>query len=81
MDVGESAVRPSDLAQQQGAAVPQLRNEVPELVARVGHRQGRGALGYPVAGQDGRRVRRGKAGVRQPEFLAQRPVKDDQCRV
>ena len=46
-------VRGVHLAQQERAAVPQLRNETPELVAGVGHGHGVGALGEAIAGKDG----------------------------
>jgi len=48
-----NAVRAGKLAQQQGAAVPQLRNEVPELVAGIGHGHGGGTLGEVIAGKNG----------------------------
>ena len=63
-----------DLAQQDRAAVAELRHEVAELVAGIGQRDRLGALGQPVAGEDldalGRRQR-----VRvEAELRGERPV-------
>ena len=54
VDVMVNAVRSGNLAQQEGAAIPQLRNEVSELMAGIGHGQGLGTLGDTIAGKDGR---------------------------
>ena len=45
------AVASDELAQQMGAAIAELRHEVPELVPRIGHRQRLRSGGDPVAGQ------------------------------
>ena len=47
------AGRVLDLSQQEGTAVSQLRNEVSELMAGIGHGHGIGTLGDTIAGQYG----------------------------
>ena len=47
------AVRGGNLAEQERAAIPQLRNEVSKLVAGIRHGQWLGTLGSVIAGQDG----------------------------
>ena len=41
-----------DFAEQDGAAVAELRHEMPELVAGIGHRDRVGPVGNALAGQD-----------------------------
>src|SRR5580692_11503141 len=48
----ENGVGPHHLPQQVGAAVAELRHEVPELVPGIGDCQRLGPLGHAVAGQD-----------------------------
>ena len=52
LDVAADAVRVDDFAEQDGAAVAELRHEMPELVAGIGHRDRVGALGDALAGED-----------------------------
>jgi len=51
------SIRCGNLAQQEGTAIPQLWNEMSELMAGVGHGQGGCALGDAVTGEDGRALR------------------------
>jgi hypothetical protein len=60
LDVPADAVAIDNLAQQNRPAISELRNERPVLVASVGHREGGGALRYPVACEDRNALRRGK---------------------
>ena len=52
LDVAADAVGVDHLAEQDGAAVAELRHEMAELVAGIGHRDRLGAVGHPVAGED-----------------------------
>ena len=51
LDIPADAVLVDDLAEQDGAAVAELGNEVPELVAGIGHRDRIGAGGQGFAGR------------------------------
>ena len=48
-----------NLAEKNGPAITELRHEGTELVAGIGHGEGFGALGYPVAREDFYTLRRG----------------------
>ena len=52
LDVTADAVGVDHLAEQDGAAVAELRHEMTELVAGIGHRNRVGAVGDPLAGED-----------------------------
>ena len=52
LDVAADAVGVDDLAEQDGAAVAELRHEMAELVAGIGHRDRVGAVGDALAGED-----------------------------
>ena len=52
LDVAAHAVGVDDFAEQDGAAVTELRHEMTELVAGIGHRNRVRALGNTLAGQD-----------------------------
>ena len=51
LDVDARAVRADDLAQQDGAAVAELRDEMAELVAGIGERDRGRAVGDAIAGE------------------------------
>ena len=68
------------LAEQQRAAVAELRREAAELVARVGLRDRLGAFGHRVAGEErgaGRAVERGDV---EAELLGERRVEEQRLR-
>ena len=44
--------RPNNFAEQVGAAVAELRHEMPELVPGIGLRKWFGPLGHPITGED-----------------------------
>ena len=52
LDVAADAVGVDHFAEQDGAAVAELRHEMTELVAGIGHRDRVGAVGQPLAGED-----------------------------
>ena len=52
LDVAADAVGVDDFAEQDGAAVAELRHEMAELVAGIGHRDRVGAVGHAFAGED-----------------------------
>ena len=62
LDVAAHAVAVDDLAEQDRAAVAELRHEMAELVAGIGHRDRLGALGNALAGQDLDALRARRAG-------------------
>lgn len=74
-------VRCHDLAQQKGAAIAQLRDEVSELMTGIGHGKWLGTLGDTITGEDGGALRRAQRRVRQPECIAQRMIENNQCRI
>ena len=80
LDVAADAVGVDDFTEQDGAAVPELRHEMAELVAGIGHRDRVGALGNPLAGQDlGPLGAVEQVGI-EAEMDRQRPVQLDQAR-
>ena len=80
LDVAADAVGVDDLAEQDGAAVAELRHEMAELVAGIGHRDRIGAVGNPLAGQDlGALGALEQVGI-EAEMDRQRPVQLDQAR-
>src|SRR6187455_2455798 len=50
--VAADAVAVDDLAEQDGAAIAELRYEMPELVAGIGHRNRVGAVRQALSGED-----------------------------
>ena len=52
LDVASDAVSVDDLAEQDGPAVAKLGDELPELVAGIGHRDRIGAVGEALSGED-----------------------------
>ena len=78
LDVAADAVPVDDLAEQDGAAIPELRNKVPELVAGIGHRDRIGPVGQPFAGEDFRAFRAVQHVGVEPKMHRQRPVELDQ---
>ena len=80
LNVAAHAFGVDHLAEQDGAAVPELRDEMAELVAGIGHRDRIGAVGDPLAGED-----LGSLGALEQvrieaEMDRQRPVQLDQAR-
>ena len=51
MDIASDAVAVDDLAKEEGSPIPELRNEMPELVPGVSHSNWFGAVGNTVAGE------------------------------
>ena len=72
--------RVDDLAEQDGAAVAELRHEMAELVAGIGHRDRLGAVGEAVAGEHLDALRAGEPVGIEAELARQRPVQLDQPR-
>src|SRR6185437_3750139 len=52
LDIAAHTVGVDDLAEQDGAAVTELRHEMTELMAGIGHRDRIGAFREPFAGKD-----------------------------
>ncbi len=71
--------RVHDFTDEDGAAVAQLRDEVPELVSGVGHGDGVAAVGDAVAGEDGDAFRRGQRLRIDAKFKCQGFVDADQA--
>ena len=80
LDVAADAVAVDDLAEQDGAAVAELRHEVAELVAGIGHGDRLGAIGEALSGEDFRPFRALQHVGIEPEMDGQRPVELDQPR-
>ncbi|GCC47720.1 hypothetical protein chiPu_0031879, partial [Chiloscyllium punctatum] len=78
LDVAAEAALVDDFAEQDGAAVAELGNKVPELVAGIGHGDRVGPLGQPLAGEDFGALRCCQQVRIQPELDRQRPVQLDQ---
>ena len=81
VDVTQRTVRGFNLPQQQCTAIAQLRVEVAELVAGIGHGHGLGTVWHDVTRVNGRTVVCGKAGVCQPKFITQCVVENNQFRI
>ncbi len=78
LDVAADAVLVDHLAQQDGAAIAELRHEMAELVAGIGHRDRVGAVGDAFSGKDLGALR-GRQQVRiEAEMEGERPVQLDQ---
>ena len=80
-DVAPLAVPVDHFAQQERAAVAQLRHEAAELVTGVGLRQGRGALGQVVTGKDGGKALVVQAVQAESQLLGQGAVQAEQLRL
>ena len=80
LDVVAHAVTPHHLAQQVGAAVAELRHEMPELVPGIGQRQRLGPLGHAVAGQNLHSLRARQRVRIQPQVARQFHIQLDQAR-
>ena len=80
LDVAPHARAIDHLAQQDGAAIAELRHEVAELVAGIGERDRLGAGGEAVAGQDLDGLRRRQHVGIEAELAGQRLVDLDQAR-
>ena len=78
LDVTADTVGVDHLAEQDGAAVPELRHEMTELVAGIGHRNRVGAVGDPLAGEDLGALRAVEPIRVEAEMEGQRPVQFDQ---
>ena len=70
--------RVDDLAEQDGPAVAELRHEMAELVAGIGHRDRLGAIGDALAGEDFGAFRALQHVGIEAELDGQRPVQLDQ---
>ena len=80
LDVAAHAIGVDDLAEQDRAAIPELRHEMPELVAGIGHCDRVGAVGDALAGQDLGPLRTGEPVRIEPEMDRKRPIQLDQPR-
>jgi len=74
LDVAADTVGVDHLAEQDGAAVTKLGNEVAELVPGIGHRDRVGAVRNPLAGQNLDTLRASKQFRIEAEMERQRPV-------
>jgi hypothetical protein len=80
LDVAADPIRVDHLAQQDGAAVAELRNEMPELVAGIGHRDRVRPVGDAFAGEDLGSFRAVQPVRVEAEVDRERPVQLDQPR-
>ena len=80
LDVAADAVGVDHLAEQDGAAVAELRHEMTELVAGIGHRDRVGAVGDPLAGENFGALRALQPIRIEAEMDRERPVQFDQPR-
>ena len=80
LDVAADAVGVDHLAEQDGAAVAELRHEMTELVAGIGHRDRVRAVGNALAGEDFGSLRAIQPIRIEAEMDGQRPVQFDQPR-
>ena len=74
LDVAADAVGVDHLAEQDRAAVTQLRHEMAKLVTGIGHGDRVGAVGQALAGEDFRAFRAFQPVRIEPELERQRPV-------
>ena len=79
LDVATDSVRAHDLAQQDGAAIAQLRHEVAELVAGIGQRDRLGTRRDAITCQDGHTLRRRQRFGIEAELGGERRVELDQA--
>ena len=80
LDVAADAVGVDHLAEQDGAAVAELRHEMSELVAGIGHRDRIRPVGDALAGQDLGPFRAAEQVRIEAKLDRQRPVQLDQPR-
>ena len=80
LDIAADAVRVDDFAEQDGAAIAELRHEMTELVAGIGHRDRVGTVRNAFAGEDFGALRARKQLGVETEMDRQRPVELDQAR-
>jgi hypothetical protein len=80
MDVPPSAVPVDNLAEKNGATIPQLGHKMAKLMPGVGHRDRLGIHRQPVAGKQKVRLRGKKSGL-QAQFCSQFMVENDQPRI
>ncbi len=80
LDIAADAVGIDDFAEQDGAAIAELRHEMTELVAGIGHRDRVGAVRNAFAREDFGALRARKQLGVEAEMDRQRPVELDQAR-
>ena len=80
LDVPANSHPVDDLAQQDGASVPESGNPAAELVAGIDHRQRRRSVGNAVAGQDFDPIIRFEEVRINPQLAGQLPVDLHQLR-
>ena len=71
LDVAAHAVGIDDLAEKNGPAITELRHEVAELVAGIGHGERLAELGHPVARKDRHALGRRKQSGIEPELAGE----------
>ena len=81
LDVAPLAATVQDLAEEDRAAIAKLRNETPELMPGVGHRDRLCARRRDVAGKHRRQLVRFEALCIDPQFRSERFVELDQARL
>ena len=80
LDIVAHTIAPQDLAQQVGAAVAELRDEMPELVPGIGDGQRLGAHGHQVAGQNRHALLACESFRIQPQAAGEFYIQLDQAR-
>ncbi len=80
MDIAAHAIGVDHLAEQDGAAVTELGNEMAELVAGIGHRNRVRPVRNTLAGEDLGSLRAGEPVRIEAEVNSKRPVQLDQSR-
>ena len=80
LDVAAHAVGVDDLAQKNGAPVAELRHEMAELVAGIGHGERFARLGHAVAREDRHAFGRSKLRGIEPEVPGELVVQPDEAR-